>query len=71
MYSYIPVKLVARPIEAENNCASIVGRWDHRVVIDSRVYSRSVLWVGGIRMSLSGYGHIESRGEEGKMEDDG
>ena len=52
MCTYIPVELIARPIEAQNNCASIVGRWDHQVIISSQGHRRwrstSVLWVCGI-----------------------
>ncbi len=40
LYTYVPVELITRPIEAQNNCASIVGRWDHGVIIDSRAYRR-------------------------------
>ena len=31
--TYVRVELIARSIEAQNDCAGIVGWWDHGVII--------------------------------------
>ena len=38
--TYVRVELIARPIEAQNDCAGIVGWWDHGVIRSPGACSR-------------------------------